>query len=213
MITKLYIVDKVLFLVDKDAKIERGEYFLRAESEIVKCEKYHLDYAEKENQRNLSWYKIIAYLNYNSDILFLENIPALPLLDTDEKIKFEIETSSIKKDELYLEGFKDGYFLGKSSQKRFTITDVKLALEKAQETTVVRNSYREIMGSRPIYTPEEILNDMLKQKYPVDFKVELLENIEISRSSECGGLIEGTKIKRTYSPKIINNIIQGQYIY
>ena len=149
-----------------------------------------LQYTDSKNQHiNKYFRKIIAHLPLNNSPI-LEGVPLLPPLSNEEN-----DLASQEYPFLFIEGYK------KAKEKyKFTEEDVIKIVEKSRETGL---------------TAEFLMLSLSQPKLPVGFKCEMeLNPVNHAAGLKLtGNLIMDISITQNYTPKIINGVMQGEWIF
>lgn len=201
---KTTITDNYI-LITSDEEIKPNDWFLTDDKRV---EKSAPDWSARE------WHKkVIAHLPLNNAPI-LEGVPLLPPLPSGEddveklkkeylqKVKEEIKDESQHIRIGILGGSDFGFMAGYNKAKekyRFSEEDMRKAIELSYSKGLAKpNSGR--LSDIP-NVQNEIIQSLSQPKMPIGFKVEM----EVCYFSDVLG--------DEYKPKIINGIMQGEWIY
>jgi hypothetical protein len=193
---KTIITDNYI-LITSDEEIKSGDWQLDTKNRLSRFSTISMNlYGE-------SYKKVIAHLPIN-DSANLRGVPLLPPLpsgeDDVEKLSWEYTFNKFGEvDDFY--DTQEGYIEGwkKHSEKyRFSEEDVKKAIVMA--TTSKYDHKLEF------HSQEEIIQSLSQPKMPIAFKCEMIKfEVDMGLGEEC--------IEYSEYPKIINGVLQGEWIY
>lgn len=172
---ELFVTNHYLFLLDKDARINKGDYYLYRETDIFKCEMDVCYDTQKdvEYAKGMGW-RILAYFPLKESVKSLD----LTLLPDPFIIKDEIkdlahncdvEEQYLPKSATFYYGFLKGYKAAKA--KQFSIEDMYRMLDVCKDAAMEfkNTTLMELKG-------RDLVEELLKPKLPDLFVPNLVFN-------------------------------------
>lgn len=197
--------DQYLFLLDlnPDTKIVEGDlcYF--------NCG-YATGIHTYKGEKNIEfWTKILAHLPLNNSKPL--DFSLLPELESKEdNISLDLANDAFDKTSFpsverncFFEGAKFGY---KANQKRYTEKNIIKAIHFGQMS--VKESSQKLFEKKGLVLAEvtkQFIQSLTTTKYPVSF--------EITLERETLYTEDGLDYKGKEQPKIVDNVLQGRYVY
>lgn len=202
--------------------IKTDNYILITSDEEINIGDYWHYLGEKDNPvKNVlgrSWFeklhdvkmykKIIAHLPLNNSPI-LEGVPLLPPLPNEEYVNRLAE-----KEITFVEGSSDIKGMIISAERGGFVKGFSKAKEKYKFTE--EDVIKAIKMTRGLYIPiQTIIQSISQPKLPVGFKCEMeLNPVNHAAGLKLtGNLIMDIAITQNYTPKIINGVMQGEWIF